>query len=171
MVEVEIVDDAIAFVPVRVVLPPWRDKVLLFKVRVPVPAVMVLPFRVVAVAVPKDEVAVAVMDVKDGLADNVIWVDVPIKTFCPPLMFKLEPTVKLPNVVVPMPPLVVPRTPLTSLEPKAMAPLKSWPPVVERTGRATFKEVMVVEPLGPIKNWLILEEEAKLTMLLLPAKP
>ena len=104
MVEVEIVDDAIAFVPVRVVLPPWRDKVLLFKVRVPVPAVMVLPFKLVAVAVPKEEVAVAVMEVKEGLADIVICVDVPIKTFCPPVIFKLEPTVKEAKVLVPVPP-------------------------------------------------------------------
>ena len=104
MVEVEIVDDAIAFVPVRVVLPPWRDKVLLFKVKVPVPAVMVLPFKLVAVAVPKEEVAVAVMEVNDGLLDIVIWVEVPMSTFCPPLMLKLLPTVKEAKVLVPVPP-------------------------------------------------------------------
>ena len=113
MVEVEIVDDAIAFVPVRVVLPPWRDKVLLFKVKVPVPAVMVLPIKLVAVAVPKEEVAVAVMEVNDGLLDIVIWVEVPMSTFCPPLMFKLLPTVKEAKVLVPVPPLRMGRMPET----------------------------------------------------------
>ena len=185
-VEVAMVDEVMELAPVKVVLPPWMFKVLplplrvvllltvkVFEpnVKVPVPVVMVLPFRVVAVAVPKDEVAVAVMEVKDGLAERVICVDVPIRTFCPPLMFKLLPTVKDPSVVVPMPPLPDANKPVTSEEPRLMAPLNSWPPEVERTGRATFKEVMVVEPLGPIKNWLMLEEEAKLTMLLLPAAP
>ena len=120
IVEVEIVDDVMLLVPVRVVLPPCRAKVLLFKFSVPLPAVMVLPLMVsavkvpseaevaekaVAVALPKLELAVAVMEVKDGLLDNVIWVEVPINTACPPEIERLEElTVKLPRVVVPRPP-------------------------------------------------------------------
>ena len=49
-VEVAIVDEVILLVPVSVVLPPWRERVLLFKVNVPVPAVKVLPLMVVAVS-------------------------------------------------------------------------------------------------------------------------
>ena len=106
MVEVEMDELMIELVPVRVVLPPWRDRVLELRVKVPVPVVKVLPFRVVAVAVPKEEVAVAVMEVNDGLADKVIWVEVPIKTFCPPVMLRLEPpAVKEARVLVPVPPL------------------------------------------------------------------
>lgn len=89
MVEVAIVDEAIKFSPARVVSPPWTIKELLFKVNVPVPDVSVSPFTVV----------------KSGVSVKVICVEVPIKTFCPPLMFKFVPTVKLPSVVVPMPPL------------------------------------------------------------------
>ena len=64
---------------------------------------------------PKDEVAVAVMEVNDGLADNVICVEVPIKTFCPPLMFKFGPTVKLAKVLVPRPPFETGITPVMAM--------------------------------------------------------
>ena len=37
--------------------------------------------------------------------DKLIDVEVPIKTFCPPLMVNPLPTVRSPKVVVPMPPL------------------------------------------------------------------
>jgi hypothetical protein len=143
MVEVLIVDDVMAFVPVNVVLPPCKVKVLVFKVNVPVPVVKVLPLTVVKV----------------GVAVMVICVEVPIKTFCPPLMSKFDPTVKLPRVVVPMPPLEDVNTPLTSLEPNAMAPLNSTPVAVERTGRAEVKEDIVVEP--ETVKVPVMEEEAK----------
>lgn len=81
--------------------------------------------RAEAEADPKDEVAVAVMEVNEGLADILIWVDVPIKTFCPPLMLKFVPTVKEARVLVPVPPFNTGRTPLTlavkSMEPANMA--------------------------------------------------
>lgn len=64
---------------------------------------------------PKDEVAVAVMEVKEGLFDNVICVEVPIKTFCPPLMDRLEPTVKLAKVEVPIPPFETGMTPVMAM--------------------------------------------------------
>ena len=61
-------------------------------------------------------------------------------------MERPEPTVREPRVVVPMPPLDEAKTPVTSEEPKLMAPLNKFPVAVERTGRAWFKEVIVEEP-------------------------
>ena len=40
---------------------------------------------------------------------NVICVEVPINTFCPPAIDKPDPTVRDPSVVVPRPPLVTAR--------------------------------------------------------------
>src|SRR5436305_1320022 len=42
--------------------------------------------KAVAEALPKLEVAVATMEVKDGLLLKVIWVEVPIKTCWPPVI-------------------------------------------------------------------------------------
>jgi hypothetical protein len=50
-------------------------------------------------------------------------------------------------VEVPVPPLVTAKTPETSEEPRAMAPLTKAPVVRDLTGRAEFREVMVEEPL------------------------
>lgn len=72
-----------------------------------------------AEASPRLDVAVAVMEVNIGLAESVICVDVPISTFCPPLIFKLEPTVKEANVEVPVPPRATESCPL---QPK----VKTW---------------------------------------------
>ena len=84
----------------EVVALPVTAKVLLPKVNVPVPVVKVKPLTVV----------------KLGVADRVIWVDVPIKTCCPPLMERLEElTVKLPKVVVPIPPLAKGSTPVMAI--------------------------------------------------------
>ena len=55
-------------------------------------------------------------------------------------------------VEVPVPPLVADKTPVTSAEPRLMAPLNKAPAAVERTGRAEFKLVMVVEPLEATLN-------------------
>ena len=81
MVEVEMVEEIIELVPVKVVLPPWSDNVLplpfkvvleltesvlLLKVKVPLPEVRVLPLTVVAVkavAVVVAKVEVPVMKV------------------------------------------------------------------------------------------------------------
>ena len=156
---------------------PFRVKVLVFKVNVPLPAVMVLPFKVVtvkavAVVVARVEVALTVspevpkvklelvamgltplpnrMSEAVRLAAPVppletpscpcqpkvkaleemlpvtlvplvtevttllpreMLVEVPIKTFCPPLMERLLPTVKEPRVLVPVPPVEIPKTP------------------------------------------------------------
>ena len=70
----------------------------------------------------------------------------------------------------PVPPLARGRTPLTSLLPKAMAPLNKAPPEVDLTGRAWFKVVTVVEPvtvskLPPVKVRL---EEVATTPVPLP---
>ena len=51
-------------------------------------------------------------------------------------------------VEVPVPPLVAAKTPETSEEPKAMAPLNNAPPDVDLTGRAWVKEDKVAEPLA-----------------------
>jgi hypothetical protein len=62
---------------------------------------------------------------------------------------RLEPKDRLPRVVVPIPPLLRANTPLTSAEPRAMAPLNRAPAEVDLTGRAALREEMVVEPLEP----------------------
>jgi hypothetical protein len=49
-------------------------------------------------------------------------------------------------VEVAVPPLATPNIPLTSLEPRAIAPLNRLPPVVLLTGRALERLAMVVEP-------------------------
>jgi hypothetical protein len=46
--------------------------------------------------------------------DKLMTVEVPIKTFCPPVIESPLPTVKSPSVVVPMPPFKVCSTPVTS---------------------------------------------------------
>ncbi len=91
--------------------------------------------------------AVPVETLVRTLAPKVIWVEVPIKTLWPPVMDRPDPTVREPKVVVPSPPLETGSMPETSEEPKAIAPLNRAPPAVERTGRAWFKLVMVVEPV------------------------
>lgn len=123
----------------------------------------------VVVAELKVVVAVTVKVVKVGVLVKVIWVEVPINTFCPPLMERLEDdTVKDPRVVVPMPPLVTPSTPDTSLDPKAIAPLNKPPPDVERTGKALVKLLMVVEPLAAMVKKEAPDEDAMTTGLVEP---
>ena len=69
-------------------------------------------------------VPVTVSVVKVGVLVNVIWVEVPIRTFCPPVMDRFgEETVRSPRVVVPMPPLLTASRPVTSEEPRLMAEL------------------------------------------------
>ena len=58
------------------------------------------------------EALVVVMEVKVGVEDRVIWVEVPIRTFSPPETDRLEPTVKEPKVLVPVPPLATDNTPV-----------------------------------------------------------
>lgn len=65
--------------------------------------------------------AVPVARVVTTLVPKEILVEVPIKTLCPPVMERLEPTVREPKVVVPRPPLAGRRTPETLLPPKAIA--------------------------------------------------
>lgn len=55
-----------------------------------------------------------------------------------------------PAVVVPVPPLAMPNVPVTSLEPKAMAPMLSSPDIDLTT--PVPKELMVVEPFGFMVN-------------------
>ena len=78
-------------------------------------------------------------------------VEVPIKTFWPPVMERPEPTVKSPRVVVPIPPLLVPITPVMPIvEVPVMAmlvPAVNSEPMSEKEGaavpleRRTWKEV------------------------------
>ena len=56
----------------------------------------------------------------------------------------------LPAVVVPVPPLLTPKVPLTSAEPKAMAPMFSSPPTALTL--PVPKEERVVEPEGLMVN-------------------
>jgi len=117
----------------------------------------------VVVAACKVVVAVTIRVVKVGVLVKVIWVEVPIRTCWPPVMERLEEeTVKLPKVVVPIPPLATPKTPLTSDEPRAIAPLNRAPPAVDLTGRAEFRELMVVEPRALTENIVVPVEEAKI---------
>jgi hypothetical protein len=56
------------------------------------------------------------MVVKAGVLVKVIWVEVPISTFWPPEMERLEElTVRLPKVVVPRPPLATGITPVMAM--------------------------------------------------------
>jgi hypothetical protein len=103
--------------------------------------------------------AVPVVTVVMTLPDREIWVEVPIKTFCPPVTDKPLPTVKEPRVEVPIPPLATERIPLTSELPKAMEPLKRLPLLSLRTLPPVDKEEMVVEPLLPTENKVLPEEE------------
>ena len=99
-------------------------------------------------------------------------VEVPINTFCPPLtVSKALPEVKSPKVVVPMPPLDTANNPVTSEEPRLMAPLNNWPPEVERTGRANDKELIVVEPLAATWNSVVPDEEATVNSGTVPGWP
>ena len=54
IVEVAMVDEVMLFVPVRVVLPPWRVKILPLRFSVPLPSEIVLPLKVLAVKVPSE---------------------------------------------------------------------------------------------------------------------
>ena len=54
----------------------------------------------------------------------------------------------------------MPKVPLTSLPPKAIAPLNRAPVAVLLTGRAEERELMVVEPLAPTTKSRVLLEEA-----------
>jgi hypothetical protein len=70
------------------------------------------------------------------LFPKVIWVEVPMRTFCPPAMDRPEPTVKLPSVVVPMPPTDTVKTPeviwlaLIAMEVFVTAVTRPWASVV-----------------------------------------
>ena len=101
----------------------------------------------VEILAPKIVPVVPVETLVTTLVPKEIEVEVPIKTLWPPVIARLEPTVKSPKVVVAVPPLVTPKTPETSLPPKAIAPLKSAPPEVDLTGRAWLRVLIVVEPL------------------------
>jgi len=63
-------------------------------------------------------------------------------------------------VVVPVPPLRMPNRPVTSLPPKPIAPLNRAPAVVDLTGRAWLRLLMVVEPLTPTEKKPAPEVEA-----------
>ena len=120
----------------------------------------------------KEEVAVAVIEAKEGLAERVISVEVPIKTCWPPEMERLEEeTVRLPRVLVAVPPLLTPKTPETSEEPRAMAPLNRAPEAVVLTGRALERLAMVVEPKALTENRVLPVEEEIIRGELFPACP
>ncbi len=116
--------------------------------------------KAVEEALPKEEVAVAVMEVKEGLGLKVMVVEVPIKTCCPPVIERLVlVTLKFPKVVVPRPPLLRPKIPETSLDNKLMAPLNNAPATVDLTGKAWLREEMVVEPFAAtLKNTAPVED-------------
>ena len=125
----------------------------MFKVRVPLPEEILFPLIVfnvkalievvakvelpftnkepemlsaVADALPNDEVAEAVIEVKIGLSETVMTVDVPTRTFCPPLTDKFDPTVSDPSVVVPVPPLETGNTAMDVIVPVPL-PIKISP--------------------------------------------
>ena len=90
--------------------------VVLAKVDVPVTFKLPETDKAVADALPNVEVAETFMEVKFGLLEKVIWVEVPIKTFCPPVMERLElETVSEPKVVVPSPPFETGITPVIAM--------------------------------------------------------
>src|SRR3989344_1081412 len=80
-------------------------------------------------------------------------------------------TVRLPRVVVPIPPLETANRPVTSLEPRLIAPLNKAPPLVDLTGRAEEREEIVVEPKASTVNKAVPVEEATTKGLILPALP
>ena len=73
--------------------------------------------------------------------------------------------------LVPVPPLVTPRMPLTSEEPRAIAPLNKLPAAVLLTGRAEDRLVMVVEPKALTENRVLPVEEEIIRGELFPACP
>jgi hypothetical protein len=79
-------------------------------------------------------------------ADKEIWVEVPIKTFCPPVMERPEPTVKSPSVVVPNPPLLTANTPL---QPRVKVLLAMEPVTLVSLVTKPTKVVPRVEELVP----------------------
>ena len=80
-------------------------------------------------------------------------------------------TVRLPRVVVPIPPLETANRPVTSLEPRLIAPLNKAPPLVDLTGRAEEREEIVVEPLEATVKNEVPEEEATTKGLVVPGFP
>jgi len=100
---------------------------------------------------------------KVGEVEMVIWVEVPINTFCPPVMERLEPTVKEPRVVVPVPPLSAAKTPDTSLEPKFILPLNNV--LDEERTIPVPSEAIDVEPYPFIVNKLLPDEDATVNKL------
>ena len=106
------------------------------------------------------------------LVPKAMVVEVPIMDSLPSPLVKDRPVPKdrLPKVVVPIPPLATPKVPVTSLEPKAMAPLNRAPEAVDLTGRATLKEERVVEPLpATVKREEPVEEATVKGLTLAPA--
>lgn len=111
IVEVAMVDAVIVLLPIKVVFPPCKASMLLFRVNVPVPAEIILPLNVLAASAPPKVRAVPEAVVK------VVWpitlsvdckVAAPTKTVAP---FTVRAEVEeLPKVVCP----VTFKLPLTS---------------------------------------------------------
>ena len=89
IVEVAMVDDVIMLPPTNVVLPPCKARMLLFKFKVPLPAEIVLPLKVLATNAPFKVKAVP---------EAVVKVVCPV-TFKLPVRAWLPSTIKFPVVV------------------------------------------------------------------------
>ena len=103
--------------------------------KLPLPEMKVVPAMVIIPGV------VVVMVMLEPAAKLAGWYLVPVPSAarsCPVTVGAVE---------VAVPPLPTPNMPETSVEPKAMAPLKSNPALLLLTGRAVFKEAKVEEPL------------------------
>ena len=116
------------------------------------------------VLVPKDKAplpdkVMPLTVVKEGVADIVICVEVPIKTFWPPEMERLEElTVRLPRVVVPMPPLLTGTRPVE---------VKFFCASV-KTKEEAVKVAIFTFPPEVTVNKELLEEEETLNGLVVP---
>ena len=84
---------------------------------------------------------------------NPMVVEVPMIICLPSPAVKVnpEPRPRLPREVVPVPPFETASSPVTSEEPKLIAPLKRLPELSDLTGPATREEI-VVEPLAETWN-------------------
>ena len=119
--------EALNRLPEVVVETPWTTLLL----SLPAARVPVKP-KVRALALMLPVMLVSLVTLVTTLAPRLMEVEVPIKTFWPPVMERLEPTVREAKVLVPVPPLAAPRIEVTLPPERLMALAVICWPVRER---------------------------------------